>query len=173
MTHARIYQPGNPGVSHERRVTFSRRLGYVLVEDRLASAVTRTYRQLWHLPADAKPAVSATSFTTQRGYGNLQVRQLVGGSRSRMVIGQTSPVQGWVAYRGSQKALTPAPVIEVAKSGARARFVTLLVTAPGAPRATVSGFLLTADGYRVTVTVGGKSERVVVSGSNASVTPLN
>jgi hypothetical protein len=171
MAHACVYQPGTPGTSHIRRVTFSRNLGYVLVDDSLASSTTRTYRQLWHLPADAKPLVRSTYFHTQRGRGNLQVRQLLGGTTSRVVIGQTSPIQGWVSYRFAEKAA--APVVEVARTGKTARYLTLLLTAPGNPVSTISGLQVTSTGYRVTVTVDGKRELVVVSGNTASITRLN
>ena len=171
MNFAQVYQPGNPGVSHIRTTTFSRNLGYVLVDDRLAAGSTRTFRQLWHLPADAKPYVKSTYFVTQRGRGNLQVRQLLGGSSSRVVFGQTAPVQGWVAYRFAEKAA--APVVEVAKTGKTVRFLTLLATAPGATNSTITGLTITPTGYRVTVTISGKSELVVVSGSKATITRLN
>jgi hypothetical protein len=171
MSYAEVYQPGNAGTSHVRTTVFSKRLGYVLVDDRLASTTVRTYRQLWHLPADGKPLVRSTFFNSQRGRGNVQVRQLVGGTTSRVVLGQTTPVQGWTSYLFGQKA--PAPVVEVLKSGKTARYVTLLSTHAGAPATTVTGFQLTSDGYRATVTIGGKSERVVVSGGTATITPLN
>jgi hypothetical protein len=169
MAHGCIYQPGNAGTSHIRRVTFSKALGYTLVDDQLSSTVTRTYRQLWHLPPDGKPLVNATWFQTQRGRGNVQVRQLIGGSSSRLVMGRTAPIQGWVAYQFGNR--TAAPVVEVVKRGRTARFITLLVTAPGAPSATISGLTVTSTGYRVKVTVGGRSELVVVSGNTASITP--
>jgi hypothetical protein len=46
------------------------------------------------------------------------------------------------------------------------------VPADGTPRVRVSGLHLTARGYSLVVTVGGRSERIVVDGATASITPL-
>jgi hypothetical protein len=168
--HTRVQPLGNPGVTHVRSVTSSRRMDYTLVEDRLSSSTSRTFRQLWHLPEDARPYVTSGWFRTQRDRGNVYVRQLVAGNISRVVAGRTSPIQGWVAYEHGER--LAAPVVEVARSGTSTRYLTLIVAAPGSPTATVSSLQLTSTGYRVVVTIGGRSERVVVDGSNASITPL-
>lgn len=172
MVTARVRMTGYPGVSHVRGVTFSRRLNYVLVDDRLGSSTWRTYRQLWHLTEDARPLVESSWFRTQRTRGNVQVRQLIAsGATSRTVTGRTSPIQGWLAWEfGVRRA---APVVEVRKTGTSLRFLTLLVTAPGSPASGVSELKLTSNGYSVVIKVGAKKERVVVSGSSVSITPLN
>ncbi len=171
MVDATTSTSGYPGVTLRRRVTFSRALGYTVVEDRITSSTTRTYRQLWHLTEDANPAVSATSFQTRRTRGNLLVRQLVGGTTSVLVKGRTRPVQGWVAWRYNER--IAAPVVEVVRRAASTRYLTLLVPSAGTASVTTRDLRLTSTGYSVTVTVGGRSERVVVSGTSASITPLN
>ena len=170
MDTARIRMTGNPGVTHVRRVTFSRGLHYVLVEDRLTSPTRRTYRQLWHLTEDADPLVAATSFRTRRGKGNVLVRQLVGGTTSRVVVGRTAPIQGWLAWEHGKR--LRAPVVEVVRSGTNVRYLTLIVPAAGSPSASVSGLRLTATGYSVVIRIGSRSERVVADGAKVTVTPL-
>ena len=150
---------------------FSRNLHYTLVEDRLSSTTRRTFRQLWHLTPDGNPLVNATWFQTQRPRGNLQVRQLIGGTTSRIVKGRTSPIQGWLAWEHGTR-LT-APVVEVIRAGTTARYLTLLVPAAGKPGSGIPGLKLTSTGYSVVVKIGAKSERVVVNGSSVTVTPLN
>lgn len=170
MVTARVEMLGNPGVTHVRGVTFSRNLGYVLVEDRLSSTQRRTYRQLWHLTDDARPYVQATWFRTQRTRGNVQVRQLIGGTTSRVLTGRTGPIQGWLAWEHGKK--VAAPTVEVVRSGSSTRFLTLLLTAPGTPASGVSELKLTSTGYSVVIKVGAKRERVVVNGAAVTITPL-
>jgi heparinase II/III-like protein len=162
---------GYAGVAQQRRVTFSRALGYVVVEDRASSFVEHTFRQLWHLGETADPVLWANGFRTTSPRGNVQVRQLLGGTSARVVEGQVSPVQGWISYRHRQ--LVSAPVIEVVASGTSARYLTLIVPAAGRPAATVTDLQITSTGYSMVVTIGGVSERVTVGGSNASIVALS
>jgi hypothetical protein len=172
MVTARVRMTGNPGVTHVRGMTFSRRLGYVLVDDRLSSSSGRVYRQLWHLAEDARPYVQPTHFHTQRVRGNVQVRQLIGsGTTSRIVTGQTSPIQGWVAWEFGKR--LRAPVVEFRRAGGNVRFPTLLVPGAGAPSSSVSQLALTSTGYTVVVSIGGRRERVSVDGATVSIAPLN
>jgi hypothetical protein len=162
---------GYPGVTHLRGVTFSRNLQYLIVDDRLTSTTTRTYRQLWHLAPDARPLVEPAWFRTQRTRGNVQVRQLItSGVTSRVLTGRTSPVQGWTGWDYGK--IVPAPVVEVRRAGANVRFLTLIVTAPGTPASGVSELKLTSTGYSVVIKVGAKRERVVVDGTKVTITPL-
>jgi hypothetical protein len=172
MFTARVRLAGNAGVSHVRGVVFSRNLGYTLVEDRLSSTVSRTYRQLWHLTEDARPYVQPWHFRTQRTTrGNVQVRQLlITGTSSRVLTGRTSPIQGWLAYEYGNR--LPAPVVEFRRAGSNVRFLTLIVPAPGTAASGVSELKLTSTGYSVVIKVGSKRERVVVSGTSVSITPL-
>jgi hypothetical protein len=171
MVTARVHMTGTAGVGHVRGITFSRNLDYVLVDDRLTSATRRTYRQLWHLTDDANPALASWWFRTQRSRGNVQVRQLITtGTTSRVVTGRTSPIQGWVAWKHGVR--SPAPVVEVLRSGTNVRFLTLIVPAAGTPSAGVSELKLTSTGYSVVVKIGAKRERVVVNGSTVTITAL-
>lgn len=171
MVDAITTTSGYKGVRQQRRVTYSRGLNYVLVEDRASSTIARRFRQLWHLSETANPLVSRTSFRTRNTRGNVLVRQLLPVTSSGIVKGRTKPVQGWISHRhGSRIA---APVVEVVKSGTSVRYITLIVPAAGQPRATISGLKTTTSGYTVVVTIGGKSERVTVSATGAWVVPLN
>jgi hypothetical protein len=171
MVDVRTTTSGYTGVSQQRRVTFSRRLGYVVVEDRAWSSVPRTFRQLWHLPEASNPVLGTGRFRTLRTRGNVEVRQLLGGTTARVVQAQVSPVQGWISYRHREK--VGAPVVEVVKSGTSVRYLTLIVPAAGRPAATVTSLRITATGYSMVVTIGGKSERVTVDGATASIVALN
>jgi hypothetical protein len=171
MIDTTLWTKGYAGVSQQRRVTLSRRLHYVLVEDRAAAAATRTFRQLWHLEDTAAPVVSRDRFQTTNERGNLLVRQLIPASASGVVRGRTSPVQGWQSEVYNER--LAAPVVEVVMTGKSVRYLTLLVPAAGTPAATVSNLRLTSDGYSVVVTIAGKSERVTVSGTTATIVPLN
>jgi hypothetical protein len=170
MVDARTTTSGYAGVTQQRRVTFSRGLGYVIVEDRASSSVARTFRQLWHLSETSNPVLLAGRFRTVRSRGNVEVRQLLGGT-ARVVRGRVSPVQGWISYRHRQK--VAAPTVEVIKAGTSVRYLTLIVPAAGRPAATVTDLRITATGYSMVVTIGSKSERVTVAGSNASIVALN
>jgi hypothetical protein len=171
MVDAITTTSGYKGVRQQRRVTFSRRLHYVLVEDRASSTIVRRFRQLWHLSETANPLVSRTSFRTRNARGNVLVRQLIPVTSSVIVKGRTKPVQGWISHKHGTR--IAAPVVEVVKSGRSVRYLTLIVPAAGLPRATISGLRTTAGGYTVVVTIGGKSERVTVSATGASIVPLN
>jgi Heparinase II/III-like protein/Heparinase II/III N-terminus len=166
----RLQGAGDRGVVHTRRMTYSRALDYILVEDRLTSASLHTYRQLWHFVEDAKPFVGANGVRTQRAHGNVLIRQLAGSPEVRIVKGATSPIQGWISYKGGQK--LAAPVEEAILRGRSVRYLTLIVPAEGRPGATVSDLELTSSGYAVTIRIGTRSERVTVSGSTVKLVEL-
>lgn len=166
----RLSTQGYSGVTQRRRVTWSRELDYLIIEDRLTSSTRRTYRQLWHLVQGSNVAVGTTTVRTRRATGNVLIRQLVGSPTIRVVKGATNPVQGWISYRYGR--WTAAPVVQAIRAGTNVRYLTLIVPAQGRPRAQTSGLKLTPDGYRVTVTINGRSERVVASGAYISVTPV-
>lgn len=166
----RLQGAGDRGVVHTRRMTYSRGLDYILVEDRLTSASVHTYRQLWHFVEDAQPLVGGSSVWTERPRGNVLIRQLAGAPQVRIVRGRTKPIQGWISYKQGQK--LAAPVEEATQRGRSVRYLTLIVPAAGRPEATVSGLRLTSSGYSVTITIGGRSERVTVSGTSVWIHEL-
>ena len=127
----------------------------------------RTFRQLWHLAPRSAPTVSGSSVRTHTTRGNVVIRQLTGTATTRILTGRTSPIQGWQSDSDLHR--VPAPAVEFAKRGRSVRYLTLIVPGAGSPRVTVSGVTLLADGYRMTITVGGRSERVSVSGTSVSV----
>lgn len=170
LVFARVRSSAAPGVTHTRSVVFSRALGYVLVEDRVSSTAPHAYRQMWHLVEDAAPTIDGRSIRTHRERGNLLIRQLAAIRSVHVVKGAVSPIQGWVSYRYGSR--IPAPVVETTVSGTKGRFLTLLVTGAGSPAASIGSLHLTATGYSVVVTVSGHSERVVVRGGIATITPL-
>jgi hypothetical protein len=167
----RLRAAGYAGVTHTRRITYSRGMDYLVVDDQLVSASRHTYRQLWHFVQDAHPTVGAAGVVTQRRRGNVLVRQLVGTPQVRIVGGQTSPVQGWISYTYGIK--VPAPVAEAIRTGTNVRYVTLIVPAAGRPGPKVGGFRLTSTGYTITVAIGIHAERLTVGGTSVSLTKLS
>ena len=67
-----------PGASIRRRVIFSRRSGYLVVEDTIESSVARTWRQLWHLREGTRPVTVGLRTWTRAGSGDVLIQQLVG-----------------------------------------------------------------------------------------------
>jgi len=167
----RMQTKGYTGVTQTRRVTYLSRLGYYIVEDTMTSSTIHTYRQLWHLVENSNPAVGVSSVWTQRPRGNVLIRQLTGGPTLNIVKGRTSPIQGWISYEYGKK--VAAPVEEAVQRAANARYVTFVLPAEGKPVAALSNFKLTSTGYTITVTIGGHSERLTVSGSSIWLTVLS
>jgi hypothetical protein len=135
------------------------------------SSTAHVYRQLWHLVDRSSPALGANSVWTRRARGNVLIRQLVGTPTLRLVTGATSPIQGWISYQYGAR--VAAPVVQAIKSGTSVRYLTLIAPSQGAPNAKVGSLRLTSAGYTVTITVDGRSERVVANGSTVSITPLD
>ena len=170
LVDIRLKTSGYAGVSQQRRITYSRALDYVLLADKISSRNSHTYRQLWHLVDHANLSVGTDQVRTRRSQGNVLIRQLTGLPRLRVVEGARDPVQGWVSYRYGSK--VAAPVVEAIQRGSNVRYLTLIVPAAGRPAVQVTGLRLHSDGYAVTITIGGRAERVVARGSNVSITPL-
>ena len=155
------------GVTNRRRVIFSRKLGYLLVEDRLSSTKTRRFRQNWHLDADMAPAIGTSGVLTRRARGNLVIRQLLSGSTTRIVIGATSPIQGWISREYGSR--IKAPVVEAIRSGTSVRYLTLVVPGAAAPKVRVGSLRVTSTGFSVVITVNGRSEQVTVTSTSSSI----
>lgn len=167
----RLATDGFAGVHQVRRVTWSRRLDYILVEDRLTSTTPRTFRQLWHLVDGSAPSLGASTVVTHRPRGNVLIQQLAGGPSLRIVSGRTDPIQGWISYRYGEK--VAAPVVEAVQRGSQVTYLTLIVPAAGAPAVSVSNLRSTSRGYAVTIAIGGHAERVVAAGSTLTMTALS
>ena len=160
------------GVASERRVTFSKRLGYAIVDDRMTASTTRTFRQLWHLRNGSSPVRSGTRTWTRANRSNVLIVQVIAPSAARFITGATSPIQGWVSYGRDEKA--KAPVLESRRGGTKARFLTLLVPyATTKPTVKVSNVKLYAGAYAMTVTINGHGERVQAGYADSKITPLS
>jgi hypothetical protein len=164
-----ILDRGHAGVAMRRRVLFSRTGGYLVVEDRLSSRTSRTYRQLWHLDAASRPVVDGRTVRTTRTRGNLRIIQLAVGPRMRVIQGRTSPIQGWVSSTLSQR--RAAPVIEGVARGKTVRFLTLLVPTRGPnDPVRVTNLRLTASGWSFDLDVAGVREHVWATASDSAIT---
>jgi hypothetical protein len=167
----RLATDGFAGVHQVRRVTWSRRLDYLLVEDRLSSSQPRTFRQVWHLVDGSAPSLGVSTVVTHRARGNVLIRELVGRPDLRIVSGRTDPIQGWISYHYGTR--VAAPVVEAVRHGTDVTYLTLIVPAKGSPVVDVTELRSTARGYAVTISIGGHSERVVAAGSSITITPLD
>lgn len=163
---------GYPGVTHTRRITYSRALDYLVVDDRLSSTATHKYRQVWHLGSDADPVViGSKNVRTRRAKGNVLIAQLYGRPTTRIVKGATSPIQGWTSYSYGKMSKTPAA--EVIQTGRSVRYITLLVPGSGQPRPNLRSFKTIPGGYMIRLTNNGKTEQLSVSGSTVKVYALS
>lgn len=156
------------GVSSRRRVVFSRAGRYLIVADDLRADGARTFRQLWHLPVDARPTVDGRLVATRRDRGNVLIRQLAGAPWIVVKQGRLRPIQGWRSFLYGER--VAAPTVEAVARGSAVRYLTLIVpTAARNIAPTAYGVRLHPDGFSLLVTVGSRTERVVVNGSRASV----
>lgn len=169
--HLLLRNQGVAGVDHRRRIVFSPRLGYMLVDDVLTSNAPRTFRQLWHLVPDGDPIVEDGVVRTRRERGNLAIVQLLATGPPRVVVGRTDPVQGWFSRRLEHR--IPAPVVEVSQRGRSVRYLTLLLPSAEEDAAyDVRDLEVRPGGFSLTITFGGKTERVIVDGEEASIAPV-
>ncbi len=162
---------GNPGVADTRSVVYSRTGGYLVVDDRLSGSTSRTFTQLWHLAPGSKPTVSGRTIRTHTSGGNVVISQLAGTSRTSIVTGRTSPIQGWRSYSYNHKVRSPA--VQIRKTGRSAHFITLIVPVhdPATPIRVLS-LTLRSGGYSLVVSIGDHTERLDVDGSRVRVTQL-
>jgi hypothetical protein len=166
-----IRDPGYRGVNVTRRIVFSHGLGWLLVDDRMSSTRTRTYRQLWHLLPNADPHRTANTVRTRQCGANLTVTQLVAPDSVRIVEGRRSPVQGWYSTGLNRRA--PAPVIEAIARGRTARYVTVLVPLRSRDsNVRLTEIEVTTGRIRFVITVDGRSERVAISARSVDVAPV-
>ena len=119
----RAYAP----ITHRRRVVFSRRLGYLLVEDRLDAPRARreTFTQLWHLAEGSSPIVAGPTVRTRREHGNVVIRQLIPVDSTRIVNGREQPAPGLGLPALSTSSGRPRSSRH-AIDGGSARFLTLI-----------------------------------------------
>ena len=165
IDHLLLRNRGTAGIEHRRRIVFSPRLGYMLIEDVLTSSEPRNFRQLWHIVADGNPVIEDGVVRTRRGRGNLAIVQL-------LPTGTPRVVQGWFSRHLEQ--WVPAPVVEFPQRGRSVRYLTLLLpSAEQDPAYAIRDLKERAGGFSVTITFAGLAERVTVDGEEASIAPAS
>jgi Heparinase II/III-like protein/Heparinase II/III N-terminus len=163
-----IHDPGYPDVDLQRRVVFSRGLGWLLIDDRAHAASVRTYRQLWHLLPDADPRRNGAVIRSCHTGGNVHVIQLVSPDSVRVVEGRRSPPQGW--YSKDLNRREPAPTIEAIATGRTVRYVTLLVPVSRCDSdVALSNVSVTTGGVRFVLSVDGVREQATIARDHATV----
>ena len=159
-------------ISDTRTVAFSRRLGYLVVDDRLSASTSHTYTQMWHLFPGASIAKSERIVRTTSTGGSVVIRQLALAPTISVVRGSTNPIKGWRTLHYNSKVTAPAVLAK--RTGRSARFLTLIVPVPS-PTTGVRVLYLrySSKGFSVIVSVGGKREQMTLDGSTVSVRSLN
>ena len=158
---------GYVGVTQRRSVTWSRTGNFLIVDDTLSSPSIRTYRQTWHLASDAAPTITGQRMDTRGETSNLAVIQLINRPVSRILIGATGPIQGWISSTYQDK--VEAPVLEATLRAKSARFLTLLVPYVGTkPAISAKVVSLSGSGFVVDITIGSRTERISVSARTSS-----
>jgi hypothetical protein len=166
-----VVDRGYAGVTQKRRILFSRVGGYLVVEDRLRSSVTRTFRQHWHLDVGTAPVVSGRTVRTTRASGNVRIIQLAVRPSTRIVKGRLSPIQGWISETLSNRRAAPVAIGSV--RGRSVRYLTLLVPTRGPnDRVSVTNVRLTSAGWSFDIDVAGARERVRATAFNSTITHL-
>ncbi len=164
-----IRDKGYPGADLHRRVVFSRRMGWLLVDDRATLAASRTVRQLWHLLPGSNVRRAGPAFRTHQAGGNLLILQLRRPAATRIVEGERAPIQGW--YSTGLNKRQPAPVVESAMTGERVRYLTLLVPLPYCNAdVRVTDISATSSATSFTVSIDGVAERVEISNDRVVLT---
>ena len=162
---------GYRGVDDTRTVIYSRSGDYLIVDDQLRSSRSHNYTQLWHLASGSHPVRTGRTVRTHSKGGDVVIRQLVGRTSTSIVSGALSPIQGWRTTAYNQR--TSAPAILVRQTGRSVRFLTLIVPVRDASVAVrVVSAQAFADGFSVVVSIGGRTERMVVHGSSVSIVPV-
>ena len=156
------------GVSDQRRVVFSRRLGYLVVDDEVSANLPQAVNQLWHLGAGRSVQPAGTDARSTGPGANVLIRQLVDVPQPTVVKGQTDPLQGWVPV--SWGWVKPAPVVVYASSGKSVRFLTLLVPVRDASTpVTVTNLTTGSRSFSFTIAIGHSTEKVTASASTLTI----
>jgi hypothetical protein len=151
------------GLIDTRRVIFSRRLGFLIVEDRAETPAETRFHQLWHLPLGAKLTVAGQTAYTHFSRGNVLIQQLLPGARFNVVEGETNPMQGWLPTTWGNHAA--APVLEDVRNSRRVKYATLLVPY-ASDRSSVQVTNVNAHGMRFSfdISIDGRKQHVQADG---------
>lgn len=144
-------------------------LGFLLVQDVVSRPTAGSIQQLWHLPAGTTTQLLGRSRAVGlSGDGTTQTvlvqvplpGQVLPRGATTAVVGQTSPMQGWVSRQANE--LVAAPTVLMNRPGTSARIVTLVVAVP---TGTSVDAVATPSGRStvVTITVGGRTTQVGIS----------
>jgi hypothetical protein len=159
------------GTTWDRTVFYSRTGRYLVVDDQLVNKGDATMVQRWNLPEDGTQTVGASSMSIDGPGADLSMFWLGTPPTLSVTNGRTSPLLGWRSYEFGQA--FAAPVAEATTTGSTGRFTTVLV-----PRrdtgldATVTDSSVVDGAADMTVTVGARSERVHLTATDVTVTPL-
>ena len=160
------------GVNDTRSVVFSRALGYLVVDDRLAASTSHTYTQMWHLFPGARVTRSGRAMRTTSSGGSVFITQLAVAPTTSIVRGATNPIQGWRTLKFNSK--VSAPAVLARRTGRSARFVTLIVpTASATTRVKVLYSHYWSDGFSLVVSIDGHRERVRLDGTTVAIRSLD
>jgi hypothetical protein len=159
------------GTTWDRTVFYSRTGRYLVVDDALVNKGGATMVQRWNLPENGTQTVGASSMSIDGPGADLSMFWVGAPPTLSVTSGRTSPLLGWRSYKFGQA--FAAPVAEAATTGSTGRFTTILVPRPDTGLdATVTDSSVVDGSADMTVTVGARSERVHLTATEATVTPL-
>lgn len=169
VTDTTLDLPLVKGVSMRRRVLFSTREGYLVVEDTIRSRRPVTTRQLWHLLRGSAPRTVGPRTWTRGPGGNVLVWQLRSPGSSDLVTGPGSPIAGWLG--DSYRTFVPAPVLQRRAHGRVIRYLTLVAPVrTDRPLVSVRGLRAGTHGFSMTIEIDGRQEHVRATAHGATIT---
>ena len=159
-TEAVVSLPLYRNVSMRRRVLFSTREGYMVVEDVVRSSTPVTVRQLWHLLPGSRPTTSRSAHLDPRSTRQPAHRTASWPGHERAGHGVPGALPG-VARRSATGDSFRRPCSAVRPEARSVRFITLIAPfRSGAPRVQVRRLRITENGFSMTIRVNGHTERI-------------
>lgn len=159
------------GATWQRTMVHAKAPGLLLVDDQVTQDVSRAVRQNWHLGADRQVMTTGCERADTSGPGsNLTLLWAEACPRLSVVVGQTSPMLGWISPRVNE--FVPATTLVARQTSRQVRLSTILVPRPaGMPASQVKLLGSRTQGTRrtVDVQVGTKVYEIAFTGTAASV----
>jgi hypothetical protein len=171
---ATVTSPVLVGVTTQRTVLHAKVGGFLVVDDLVTQAKSRTVVQRWQL-AEGRTTFVTTARVSTSGSGTNATLMWVGTHpHLRVVKGQTKPtVVGWRSDRSNQ--IVPSPTVEASVNGKRVRLTMVLVPRSSSTRGSkikISHVHNTTTTRQFDVTTATGTYHVRISATSASVVKL-
>jgi hypothetical protein len=158
------------GTTWTRTVLYSRTGRYLVVDDTVLNKRSATMVQRWNLPENGTRRVRGSALSVDTPGADMSMIWVGAKPRISVAAGRKSPLSGWRSY--AYGTAFAAPVAHARLTGRTGRFTTVIVpradSAPG-PRPSVTSVRFERGWIELTVSAGGKAERVRMSARAATV----